>query len=545
MTKNNIDGFITKKQHNIAGKNKDLDIQSKKDGFTSSSSLNQNGGESDYSKNIFQKKEGLGSNQPDTQDSDSTFIDGSNNNLEDKSNKKRGLFGKRNFRFSKKKNILLALLVIAFPVFYFGYKYASGLNKITGGNIASIFNSTKLKGESEGRVNILISGTSEDDPGHEGADLTDSVMVVSINTIDKSVLMLSLPRDLWINYEDNNSILGSQGKLNEAYFRGKEQSTKNNEVEAGMNNLSKVVTNVTGFPIHYYIKINYQAFRDAVNAVGGVDINIDSGDPYCVGGGGIYDPYAGNIKLKKGLQHLDGEQALNLSRARNDGGGCGMAGSDFSRTEYQRKIMIELRKKALSLGVLSNPSKVSDLLDSVGNNINHSFEANEIIRLYELGKDINETGILSEGLSGDNELINYQAPNGASALTPKNGTFNYASIKFFIRKLTSNDPVVKEEPKVVVLNGTNISGLASKKSDNLTAIGVEVVSLGNAPTKDYQDNQIIVLNKDKPASLKLLQEKISPVTIADAEIEEQYKGKYDADFVIIVGNNDQQSKENQ
>ena len=66
---------------------------------------------------------------------------------------------------------------------------------------------------------------------------------------------------------------------------------------------------------HYYIKINYQAFKDSVNAVGGVDIDINSEDPYCLGGGGIYDPYA-DLKLKKGIQHLDGQQALNLSRAR-------------------------------------------------------------------------------------------------------------------------------------------------------------------------------------------------------------------------------------
>ena len=115
----------------------------------------------------------------------------------------------------------------------------------------------------------------------------------------------------------------------------------------------------------------------------------------------------------------------------------------------------------------------------------------------------------------------------------------------FVRKLTSSDPVVKEEPKVVILNGTNVAGLAAKKSDVISALGVEVMALDNAPTKDYQDNQIVVLNKDKQASLVSIKEKISPVDDGDEATIASYKSKYDADFVIIVGSNDQQAKENQ
>lgn len=543
MVKNNIDGFIIKKRDNRIDNLKAQSIKNIEDGFVETPLAIEEDGETSFDEPKLNGAQNLGITNFDEESIDTTFIDGDNDILALNTNAKKGFFGNKISKFNKKKIFLLFVLVLSVPFLYFGYKYASGLKKITGGNIVNIFNATKLKGESEGRVNILISGTSEDDPGHEGADLTDSIMVVSINTVDKSVLMLSLPRDLWIDYKDD-SIIGSQGKLNEAYFRGKEQSVKDNDTESGMDNLSKVVTNVTGLPIHYYIKINYQAFKDAVNAVGGVDLDIDSGDPYCLGGGGIYDLYA-DLKLKKGMQHLDGQQALNLSRARNAGGGCGMADSDFSRTEYQRKIMIELRKKSLSVGVLSNPSKVSKLLDSVGDNIKHNFEANEIIRLYEIGKDIDESKISSDGLNAENQLIDYLSPNGSSALAPKDGTFNYSGIKLFIRKLTSNDPVVKEEPKVVILNGTNITGLALKKSDILTAVGIEVKSLGNAPTRNYQDNQIVVLNKEKVSSLKLLQEKLSPVTIADAALEATYKDEYDADFVIIVGNNDQQAKENQ
>jgi LCP family protein required for cell wall assembly len=450
---------------------------------------------------------------------------------------------KRRFKFSRKKALLIVFLLVLAPALYFGYRYVKALKNIGGGNFANIFIPTKLKGEDQGRVNILVSGTSEDDPGHEGAELTDSIMVISINTVDNSALMLSIPRDLWINYNDGSS-LGNSGKINEAYFRGRQGIKDDKEAtKAGMQNLTDVVSEVTGLDIPYYLKIDYQAFRDAVDAVGGVDVNIDSGDPYCVGGGGIYDIYT-STKLTKGVHHLSGEEALNLSRSRNAGGGCGMASSDFSRTEYQRQILIEIRKKALSAGTLSNPEKIADLLDSAGDNVYHNFEANELVRLYDIGKGINESAITSEGLNTENVLKEYRAPNGALALSATSGPNDYSKIQQFVRKLTSNDPIVKEQPSVVILNGTSISGLAAKKSETLETLGVEVIETGNASAKSYQNNQIIVLNKDKAASLNLLKEKLSPIDEADQATTADYQDKYDADFVIIVGSNDQQAQEN-
>jgi LCP family protein required for cell wall assembly len=530
--KNTIDGFISKRPKNRQEPQKNHQI----DGYNRPTKPANVDDFASARESSIQRDE-----IPAIANSDSSFI--GPQDLESNQGLKAPKAKKRRFKLGKKKTMLMVFLLVLVPALYFGYRYVKALRNISGGNFANIFIPTKLKGEDQGRVNILVSGTSEDDPGHQGAELTDSIMVISINIVDNSALMLSIPRDLWVNYNDSSQ-LGNSGKINEAYFRGRQGIEDEKEAtQKGMQNLTDVVSEVTGLDIPYYVKIDYQAFRDAVNAVGGVDINIDSGDPYCVGGGGVYDIYT-STKLTKGVHHLNGEEALNLSRSRNAGGGCGMASSDFSRAEYQRQILVEIRKKALSAGTLSNPEKIADLLDSAGDNVYHNFEANEIVRLYDIGKGLNESAITSEGLSTDNVLESYKAPNGSSALTSVGGPKDYSKIQQFIRKLTSNDPVVKEEPTMVILNGTNISGLAAKKSDTLESLGIEVLETGNAPTKTYQNNQIIILNKEKQASLNLLKEKMPPIDEADEATISSYQGKYEADFVIIVGSNDQQAKEN-
>lgn len=528
--KNNIDGFLPKKKKNNLN-NPRTEVY---DGYAKKNHIKQTESGNEIKSNDFDR-----STLPPIIGDSSSFLNPQD--LPDMRSSSRARF--KIFKLTKKKIFLIAFLLLIIPATYFGYRYAKALNNISGGSIANILIPTKLKGEDQGRVNILVSGTSEDDPGHEGAELTDSIMIISINTVDNSALMLSIPRDLWVNYNDS-SRLGNAGKINEAYFRGKDgESSDNMATDKGMKNLAQIASKVTGLDIPYFIKIDYQAFREAVDAVGGVDINIDSGDPYCVGGGGVYDVYT-TIKLPKGVQHLNGEQALNLSRSRNAGGGCGMANSDFSRADYQRQILVEIRKKALSAGTLSNPEKIADLLDSAGDNVHHNLQANEIVRLYELGKNVKDSSITSEGLSTSNVLINYDAPNGSKALSVQGGPANYSKISQFVRKLTSNDPIVKEQPKVVVLNGTGIPGLAADKAKNLESLGVEILDTGNAASKSYQNNQIIVLNKDKQASLVSIKEKISPVDDGDEATIASYKSKYDADFVIIVGSNDQQAKEN-
>src|SRR5690606_25089293 len=122
-----------------------------------------------------------------------------------------------------------------------------------------------------------IFGTSEDSEGgnHPGAWLTDSIMVVSVDQNKKDAFTFNIPRDLWVQY-DTTCLSGTEGRINALYAC---HSNDGQNGEAGTDALRKTLTEVTGMDIQYYAHVNYSVIRDAVNAVGGVEVVIESRDP--------------------------------------------------------------------------------------------------------------------------------------------------------------------------------------------------------------------------------------------------------------------------
>lgn len=433
----------------------------------------------------------------------------------------------------KRSAIAAGIVVLLIGGFVFG-KFLYNAHKLFGNSIFGIFDTTRLKGENRGRVNILLAGNSADDPGHGGANLTDSIMLISIDTRHHKAFMLSIPRDLWVDVPGS----GYQ-KINQAYVDG--QTGGFNErgyPKGGMGQLEQVVSKDFNVPIDYYALIDYSALRDAVNAVGGITINIQSNDPR-----GIYDPDTDWVTggplvphLSNGPHHLNGEQALDLARARGDAyGSYGFDASDFDRTQHQREMLVALKEKAVSVGVLSNPAKLTKLFDAVGSNVKTDFKLPEVHRLYDLTKDIKGNNVKSLSLNnadGKDLLSSYAAPNGESALIPAAGMDNYYDIQAFLNRQMSSNPVVQEAADVVVLNGTSADGLAAKVKKRLTAKDVIVTQVGDAsgphPVTTIIDNS----NGKKPATKSLLESMFGHhVTTSNP-----YAGIYQADFIVIVGN---------
>ena len=422
---------------------------------------------------------------------------------------------------------------------FLGFKALHSIDKVFHGNIISdttaAFNSAPLKGESTGRVNILLAGDSSDQINHGGADLTDSILVLSIDTKNHTAFLLSIPRDLWVYIPG----LSSWQKINAA-------NNVSNFNEAGypaggMGQLEEIVENNLGIPIDYYGLMDYGAFRDSVNAVGGVTITINSPDPR-----GLYDPNT-NLKLPNGPVTLDGQEALNLARARGDGyGSYGFPDSDFDRTEHQRQLFTAVAQKAATLGVLSNPVRVSDLIGTLGNNFQTDLTLQNVLRLVQITKGINLSSIQSYAFSstltgGSNPILtDYTDPaSGEEALVPTDGLGNYSQIQQYYQLLTSSNPVAKEEPKVVILNASDVVGLAATQRTALEAQGVSVAAIADAnneyPTTMIVDNT----GGTKPNSLKLLQ-KLYPGSTVTSDTGSTEAGEaqgYTADFVVILGQN--------
>jgi LCP family protein required for cell wall assembly len=322
-------------------------------------------------------------------------------------------------RFTWKRLVASVLIVaILFGLFISAWDArnasAASAKMFGSGNLLQVLSPTSLKGSDQGRVNVLIVGYSVDDPGHPGASLTDSIMLLSMSTSTHKGYMLSIPRDLYVKIPGFGS-----AKINEAYKDG------------GMPLLEQIVE--TNFQTHvdYYALLNYTAVRDTVNALGGVTVNIQSPDPK-----GLYDPNispvdGGPLKLSNGPQKLDGQTALNLTRARGDAyNSYGFPQSDFNRTEHQRQVFAAM-KNELSWKLILDPRKNGKVFDAFADNVKTDVQLSEVRPLYSLFKGIPDDQLQSVSLNKVNNvnlLRSYTTPYGQSALIPAAGINDYSSI---------------------------------------------------------------------------------------------------------------------
>lgn len=319
-----------------------------------------------------------------------------------------------------KRFILIVLVLFLSAVIFLGAWDARNISaasaKLFGdGSIISLLNSSPLRGADDNRVNVLLVGYSVDDPGHQGATLTDSLIVLSMSTTTKTGYMLSIPRDLYVNIPGFG-----YGKINEVYQDG------------GISLLERIITADFHLPIDYYSIINYASVRDTVNALGGITVNIQSPDPR-----GLYDPNisphdGGPLKLANGPQTIDGQTALNLTRARGDSyDAYGFPQSDFDRTQHQRQVLTGIKQK-MNWKLILNPRKNGQILNAVANNVKTDITTSEARPLFSLFNSIPSSSLQSLGLrdlGGKNYLAGYTTVYGQSALIPTAGIDDYSGIQ--------------------------------------------------------------------------------------------------------------------
>ncbi len=363
------------------------------------------------------------------------------------------------------------------------YVYATGSkvfdNGFGSGSIAKAIKGEKLNGEDEGRVNILFLGRGGDN--HPGGLLTDSLMVVSLNTRDKKMAMFSIPRDLLVPIKGHG-----QDKLNSAFATGyndylsksckkkNKNDCKGDASAAGSALTSETISNILGVPIQYYVMADFDGFKEIVDEVGGVDINVDKA---------IYDPLYPDsamkgyepFYIKAGMHHMDGNVALKYARSRE-------TSSDFDRSRRQQQIISALREKASSSGVLANPKKILDIVNIIGNHVRTNFSPSEIKILADRIKEDSQGGIISGVISNaDSGLLISDSSTGTYYLKPKGGNFD--QVKNYAKNIFSDIKSTNVKPKIEVLNGSKTAGLASKAADKIKTAGYEVVKIDVSATK--------------------------------------------------------------
>ncbi len=452
------------------------------------------------------------------------------------------------------KWVLIGLAILAVLIGgYLGFKVLFATQTAFKGSLFDLVKNQPLKQDANGRSNFLIVGTSEDDPGHQGANLTDSILVLSIDQNKKNAYMFSVPRDLYVQY-GQACAEGYAGKIN-GYFSCVDNGTSPAAEQRRLQQTQQFVGNIFGLDIQYGVHVNYTVVRDVINAIGGsitVDIEGDNGNGPSDQIGIMdanFDWKCGATKAQRvkncppdghfidyqpGPQTLDAEHALYLAQARGDAANVGLAQSNFDRERNQQKIIVAIKEKALSTGTLTNVVAVSKLIDALGNNLRTNIQTKEIRTLMDLGKNIKSSDIRSlDFYKKGNMLMTTQSfSNAGSSVVPAAGTFNYDDIRAYITKSLSSNPAAAENANIIVMNGSGVAGAGQKVADNLTSKGFTVGNITNAPSGTYPPITIYQITTNKTATADALKTMYN-VTLKTSTPPFSVTG--DTDFVIIVG----------
>jgi LCP family protein required for cell wall assembly len=386
-----------------------------------------------------------------------------------------------------------------------------------------------LKGEGDGRVNILLLGRGGE--GHDGADLTDTILLASIDPVNNRTALISIPRDMWVTTPYGSS------KVNAVFAYAKQRaqsrgSDKKAAEEAGIKAVEDEVKDILGVSVHYYSMVDFRAFHDAVNTVGGVDVNVTEDTAVTER---LWDslnrkPYYLNVQ--PGVQHFDGLRALYYARSRHTS-----PRGDFDRSERQRLLIQALSKKITSAGTYANPIKVSQLMDAFGNHISTDMSIEDAMRLMQIGKKIGGNFDSLDLAKPSEPLVRTGMINGQSVVMPSAGVGDFIKIQEYVRSSLKDGYIVKENAVINVLNGTVTPGLAGEKADQLRTYGYNVGTVASAPTSDYEKTVIVDLTKGKKPYTKNYLEKRYGVK-ATTKLPDSTIVPGNASFVIILGQNE-------
>jgi LCP family protein required for cell wall assembly len=398
--------------------------------------------------------------------------------------------------------------------------------------------SKDLKGEENDRINILLLGMSG--KGHDGAYLTDTIILISLKPSTKQVALISIPRDL-------TSPVSGWRKINNinAYAEVENPGTGGDVTAAAIAELFQI-------PINYYIRADFQGFKDIIDELGGVEVKVENTfDDYSYpieGQEDNPDYYARfeHLHMEKGLQTMDGSLALKYVRSRH---ALGPEGSDFARARRQQLLLEGVKAKLLSRQTLLNPVMVGKLVNEFSKNISTNLSVWEMLRLWELTKNVDRTQITNRVLSDapDGFLVPSIGEDGAYILIPRSG--NFSEIKNMVQNIFSDSEaetvnrktieIISDNASLVINNGTWITGLAGKTSAELEQSKFKILKTGNATERNYEESVVYDLTYgQKNNSLEVLKRITGATQLFDSpEWLKEYKtaSSTQPDFILILG----------
>ncbi len=357
------------------------------------------------------------------------------------------------------------------------------------------------------RVTILILGIDRRAGDQETtAFRSDTMLIASIDPAAKTAVMLSIPRDLWVEIPDGSG----NAKITEANFKGDAYQYPGGGPALAM----KTVKHNLGIGVDHYVRIDFTAFETLVDAIGGIEVDNPEGidDPDYPDGGYGFEPFY----LAAGRQHLNGHDALRYARTRHES-------SDVDRAKRQQQVVMAVREKVLSTQSLPQLLlQAPTLYQTLNQSIQTDLTLDQMVSLALLAQDIPRDQItqavidyhyVEEGiLPGDPpQSVLIPLRDKIRELVADLFTTSAAAAPVVVQ---ADDPVARaaEGARVEVLNGAGVEGLAGRTADWLKGQGINVVSVDTASRSDYP-NSVIVVYTTKPYTAYWLQKTFNVTTV--------------------------------
>lgn len=348
-------------------------------------------------------------------------------------------------------------------------------------------------------VNILLLGMDIGDPNqpnNQSIKRTDTIMVLNYNPKNKKMQIVSIPRDTLIN------VNGQNAKINAAFAIG------------GYSRIKREVENLLNVNINYIVKIDYNAFRELIDSIGGVKMKIERNM--------IYDDEGQNlhINFKAGeTVKLNGEKAEEFFRWRKNNDGSGFANGDLDRIENQQKFISKVVDKCTNPLILLRVPKITMAL---GNNVETNMPVTKILSYGLKFIRVSNDKLTMTTAAGTPKTI-----NGESFLV-----FDKSSNKELITSLSSSGESLvdtsKDNIRIKILNSTKISGLAAGLMQELNGLGYTKIDVGNIEGIDKS----VILTNNK-AILNTIKKDLNISRVDDKENKKEYN---EYDVIIILGN---------
>ncbi len=347
-------------------------------------------------------------------------------------------------------------------------------------------------------TNIVLLG-SDRRPG-SAAWRTDSIIIVSIDSTNNVVRLLSIPRDLWVYIPGHG-----YNRINTADLWG-ELARQG----SGPERVKQTIHHNLGIPIHYYVRVDFAGFVKIIDTVGGIDVDVDCALP--------------DMKLSAGMHHMDGKLALRYARSR-------YSTNDFDRGRRQRKVLMALWDQALTLNIIP---KLPQLWWTMANSFQTDLTLDQVINLAYVGVQLEPQRILSRAINASH-VQGWMTPQGASVLLPRQDKIR----TFLDNYYTPVDPsnMGGSKLQVQVLNGSTRRDADQLAAANLRWAGFKANPAGIADRQDYSQTQILIYTGNTAAADTIAQELVVPASrIQDLTgTDGQPDPANPVDFQVILG----------